>query len=167
MNEDFDGIANMTNKEAAFVLSRLKMTIQLGRRNGKTMYFLSVNRAMQKAIEALEENAKKEEETDNAKREFLEYVSANTICGFSFDDLKQLALALRETGINPEELKDANKMFQRGAAYVVEELSKKKQLAAIEDAILNGDRSNDDKRLSDIKKAAHRWNEKEKKTGKP
>ena len=155
MNEDFDGIKNMTDKEAAIVLKRLRMNIQLGRRNGKTMYILSVNRAMQKAIEALEEKARREEEEKSEERQFIEYIKENTISGFSFDDLKQLALALHKTGLTPEDLKDQNKVFISGAEYAINEVAKR-QAQAIEDALI-GCEDKSEKNIEEAKKAAQRW----------
>lgn len=156
MNEDFNGIKNMTDKEAALVLKRLRMNIHLGRRNGKTMYILSVNRAMQKAIEALEEKARREEEAESEERQFIEYIKENTIFGFPVDDLKQLALALRKTGLTPEDLKDQNKVFISGAEYAINEASKR----LAEAANVLGEDTSERKVIWDIEKAkeaAQRW----------
>ena len=50
---DVDRILNMTNKEAAEVLEKVKVWMNGGRRNGKTLLSLAYNKAIEKAITAL------------------------------------------------------------------------------------------------------------------
>ena len=110
---------------------------------------------MQKAIDALEEKARREDEAENEERQFIEYIKENTISGFPVDDLKQLAIALHKTGLTPEDLKDQNKAFISGAEYAINEVAKK-QAKAIEDAFIGcGDKS--EKNLEEAKKAAQHW----------
>ena len=52
-SNDINRILNMTNKEAADVLSSMKVWMNGGRRNGKTRVPLAYNKAIEKAITAL------------------------------------------------------------------------------------------------------------------
>ena len=58
MNEmgpnDFDKIANMTNKEAAAIIKDLLLNTRMGRANGKTIMVATVNTALIKAVAVLE-----------------------------------------------------------------------------------------------------------------
>ena len=50
---DVDRILNMTDKQAAEVLEKVKVWVNFGRRNGKTLLSLAYNKAIEKAITAL------------------------------------------------------------------------------------------------------------------
>lgn len=50
---DVDRILNMTDKQAAEVLEKVKVWMNSGRRNGKTLLSLAYNKAIEKAITAL------------------------------------------------------------------------------------------------------------------
>ena len=50
---DIDRILNMTDKQAAEVLEKVKVWMNSGRRNGKTLLSLAYNKAIEKAITAL------------------------------------------------------------------------------------------------------------------
>ena len=53
------------------------------------------------------------------ERAFMEYVKENTIYGFTFDDLKKLALILRELHIEPQDIKDTNKIVSEAVEYTI------------------------------------------------
>lgn len=85
-----------------------------------------------------------------------------TILGYKASDLVRLAQALRNTGLEVEDLKDANKVFISGARYAVEEYNKaieKSFTSHIDDLILGDDKS--DKLLKEGKEAAKRWNKRQ------
>lgn len=78
------------------------------------------------------------------------------------EDLIRLAQALRNTGLELEDLKDSNKVFISGARYAIEQYNKeieKSFTAHIEDLILGDDKS--DKLLKEGKEAAKRWNKRQ------
>lgn len=50
---DVDRILNMTDKQAAEVLEKVKVWMNSGRRNGKTLLSLAYNKSIEKAITAL------------------------------------------------------------------------------------------------------------------
>ena len=157
MNE-YEAIANMSDKQAAETLKKLHLHLfPAARKNGKTLYTLSVEKAIAKAVEALEERTKREEEANTAERDFFEFLKENTIGGFPVDDLKKLSIALRKTGLTPEDLKDQNKAFISGAKYAIEEVNRL-QAKAIEDAFIGTSGRAEDKNIEEAKKAAQRWN---------
>lgn len=85
-----------------------------------------------------------------------------TIYGYKVTDLVILAQALRNTGLEIEDLKDSNKVFISGARYAIEQYNKeieKSFTAHIEDLILGDDKS--DKLLKEGKEAAKRWNKRQ------
>jgi hypothetical protein len=85
-----------------------------------------------------------------------------TIFGYKVTDLIRLAQALRNTGLEVEDLKDSNKVFISGARYAIEQYNKeieKSFTAHIEDLILGDDKS--DKLLKEGKEAAKRWNKRQ------
>ena len=84
------------------------------------------------------------------------------ILGYKVEDLIRLAQALRNTGLELEDLKDSNKVFISGARYAIEQYNKeieKSFTAHIEDFILGDDKS--DKLLKEGKEAAKRWNKRQ------
>ena len=85
-----------------------------------------------------------------------------TILGYKAADIIILAQALRNTGLEVEDLKDSNKVFLSGARYAIEQYNKeieKSFTAHIEDLILGDDKS--DKLLKEGKEAAKRWNKRQ------
>jgi hypothetical protein len=54
MDEVYERILNMTNKEAASVIKRIVNHQAIGRANGKTIMIAEWNHALLKAIEVLE-----------------------------------------------------------------------------------------------------------------
>lgn len=54
MEQMYEQIANMSNKEAAEVLKKLTLNAMVGRCAGKTTMMLTINTALIKAIAALE-----------------------------------------------------------------------------------------------------------------
>lgn len=54
MDEVYERILNMTNKEAAAIIKDLLLNAHLGRANGKTIMVATVNTALIKAVAALE-----------------------------------------------------------------------------------------------------------------
>lgn len=61
MDEVYEKILNMTNKEAAAIIKNTLMTQAVGRANGKTMMVATLNHALIKAIAALENTPDKKE----------------------------------------------------------------------------------------------------------
>ena len=89
-----------------------------------------------------------------------------TILGYKAEDLIRLAQALRNTGLEVEDLKDSNKVFLSGARYAIEQYNKeieKSFTAHIEDLFLGDDKS--DKLLKEGKEAAKRWNKRQEEGG--
>lgn len=64
MEEQYNWILNMTNKEAAAIIKNTLMTQAVGRANGKTMMVAALNHALIKAIIALENMPDGKEKTE-------------------------------------------------------------------------------------------------------
>lgn len=68
MDDVYDKILNMTNKEAAAIIRKTLETRAVGRANGKTTMVATWTRALMKAIEVLE-NTPDEKEKDDVLEE--------------------------------------------------------------------------------------------------
>lgn len=85
-----------------------------------------------------------------------------TIFGYKVTDLIRLAQALRNTGLEVEDLKDSNKVFISGARYAIEQYNKsiEKEFGNFVESKIIGD-DNSDKLLKEGKEAAKRWNKRQ------
>lgn len=76
-----------------------------------------------------------------------------TIYGFSVSDLIMLAQTLRDTGLTPEDLKEANRIFIEGARYACDKLNESVSNKIIES--FNAPEEED--LLSQAKEIAKKW----------
>ena len=65
-------ILKMTDEEALEFLKSFHIFLSMGRKTGKTLTILRANIAMKRAIEALEEKVKKQEEREDFLRSLVE-----------------------------------------------------------------------------------------------
>lgn len=65
-------ILKMTDKEALEFLKSFHLFLSMGRKTGKTLTILRANIAMKRALEALEEKVKKQEQREDFLRSLVE-----------------------------------------------------------------------------------------------
>ena len=97
--------------------------------------------ALEVALDAMDEKAERDREAKTTERAFIEYMKECTICGYEFEDLKKLALILRELHIEPQDIKDANKIAELAIKHTIERYSEGLEKAfarSVEDFFLNG-----------------------------